>query len=245
MKIPDRTYGLRTPVCADDIHDSLYSRPIPGRIDLVPFFIAASFFVDSILTFCLYGLQGRYTIYIPPISETSTTFPNNALYSVLFTIDAFLLGILLTIYISACDAWNLMSPTYVFVGRLLTIISPFCLVVLSCVTIEDQYMTHMIATQLFFASVIVFFATTFFALKKKMTRKLLIGRALILILALISFSVMLVVATLMDSILASSIYAVSEYLLAFTFLAYLMTMKTELSLIHLQVMILNENYSDE
>lgn len=237
MQYHSQSRGLQIPLnnAIEDIRST--STSISIQVNFMPLFLIFIVFSPIIICFILFIIEGRINDYIPTISEIATSSPNTDIFSIFQTISSIFLLILFTLYVSAADTWNAISPRSVIVCRALAYICPLCLLIFSCCSLEDNYYVHNISFICVSFSFFAFFAITLLQMRNILVKSILIMRSIFLFVIFISF-VLILFFTLFNKV-SNTLYAISEYIFILFTGAFILSFAKDLSLIRLQVVTLD------
>lgn len=243
MYIQSQNRGLQIPL-NNAIEDSrTMSSNVSVQINFMPLFLLF-IIISSILTcFIFFIIEGRIVNYIPTISEIATSSPNSDVFSIFQAVSSIFLIIIFTLYISAVDTWNAISPLSVIICRVLSYLSPLCFLAFSCCSIEDNHLVHNLSLVFMSFSFFAFFAITLLQMRKILVKSVLLMRSIFLFVIFLSF-LSILFFTIFDDV-SNSLYAITEYVF-FTFSgAFILSFSKDLSLIRLQVVTLDNNNNEQ
>ena len=200
-------HGLQIPIYGYVENSRRKQIDVDIKFYLFPIFVSILFISISVVSFLLYYAEGRYTKYIPTISETATSSPNVDIFSIFSGIIAFLMMILFTLYISSQVALGIIGKKLALFARFFSLVAPISLIVLSSCSLEDNFMVHNVSSALFFISLLILFITTMAQIKKKVSAKAFYFRVFLIVIMFIAVLGILLSTTLFKTLKAVNINA--------------------------------------
>ena len=239
MKAPT---GLRAPLASHsrDTVKSMKTQLMFGlRIELLPLIAAAMIFSGSLLCGVLFVLQGRYTAYLPTISETAAGYPNATVFGVMMSIAAACLMLILTLYVSALDCWNELSRAKEVYLRLLSYSCALLTVLVGSVNLGEELLAHMIiAILFFFLTTILMISVT--AIAKERQKKTFVLRVFACVCLVIGFCMVTFVGSLLKTCLGATINTAGEYVFFVAIFMFFCSFGDELSRVKLHVVVTDD-----
>lgn len=238
MQIQSHNRGLQIPLnnAIEDVRT--VSTSISVQVKFIPLFLILIILSSIIICFILFIIEGRMIGYIPTISELATSSPNSDIFSILQSVASIFLIILFTLYVSAVDTWNAISPLSVIICRVLGYLCPIFLLIFSSCSLEDNYLVHNISFIFVSFSFFAFFAITLLQMKGVLVKSVLFMRSFFLFVIFLSFGSILFFT--ISNKLSNSIYAITEYIFIIFTGAFILSFSKDLSLIRLQVVTLDD-----
>lgn len=244
MKSPT---GLRAPLASHsyEITQTIKSQLVFGmRVDFLPLVIAALVFAVSAVCMSLFILQGRYTAYLPTISETAAGSPNATVFAMAMTAASALLILLLTLYVSALDCWNELSRAKEVFLRVTSYLSGLFMVLVAAVNIGEELIAHMVIAILYFFTMMVLVIAITAIARKHCNKKTLIVRILCLVVVVIGFCFVSVSGSFYKSCKGTTINTVGEYLFFVAVAVLMLTFRDEMQRVKLHVVVTDERFCD-
>lgn len=181
--------------------------------------------------------QGRWSLYVPTVSETAIGFPNSLFFAVMLGIDAIFICLMFILYRSSLILNQSVSDGVLKYGNVLTYVCPLQLIILSSCTIKDSNSVHFGNAVPFFIVVSIYFLVSFIQMKNTYSKFIYIFRYVSLIVLAVSFLSMGLVFLVLPDPDAMTPHSYSEFVFISTLIIYLMTWLNEIKTIHVQFVV--------
>ena len=244
MKSPT---GLRAPLASHsyEITRTVKSQLVFGmRVDFLPLVIAAMIIAAAGVCMALFVLQGRYTKYLPTISETAAGSPNASVFALVMTVASALFILLLTLYVSALDCKNELSKRNEVFLRVMSHLSVLFMILVASVNIGEQLMAHMVIAILFFFTMMVLMISLAVVARKNCSKSATVWRSLGVLGLVTGFCLVAFAGSFMKSCLGANLNTAGEYVFFVGVLVLVWTFRDELQRVKLHVVVTDERVCD-
>jgi len=223
------TYHFQPP--PDDKMIALKVRP--GMFSVLSFAFPLAV---SVVCMCLYVMEGRYSGYIPTISETGTEYPNTAFFAQMMSTGS--MTTLLSLYMYSCYMQMVYSPSKTFMKWLdvLMFLEVIGVTGLGFSPINEVHLRHMLCAGTGFIAILLFEVMCFF--KEDKSRMIVKVRGVSLFIAITGLIVFTFSEEMFDNKINVTISTIGEWNLLFFMLFTLLTWGKEMNTLEIYVAIL-------
>lgn len=212
-------------------------RPIRITVANIPYLTLLFFFGSLIITYVIYGVQGRYIGYVPDFAESAIGGPNERLFIVMMIFESFSLFILHTLHFTwgECNGF--------FRGPILAVMwfvaggASLSLIGFAAFPFDQTPLANRVFTILFSVLTFCIFVMTFFLMLRRMTPSVLGVRSTLLFLMLVSGCCSSAALSAKEPRLRMTFSAISQILFIIFLSLYLLSWRPELK--HLCVEFVN------
>jgi hypothetical protein len=213
--------------------------PLRFRIDNLTIVIALLFTATVAFQYVFFELQGRRTNYIPTFAETASSAPNSMVFSAVLSCLSFLVFLVMSAIVTWGEVYDSFQPRFLAFGQLCSFLCPIFLFLLANFRPDDWPWAEYVGIIPFFFFLLLFCAILMSQVFRQSVGKVRILRVVLLAIAGVALLFAYIPLPMEFSDNCSKT-AICQLLFFAAIISFLITWKTELNQLKIDVLIFSE-----
>jgi hypothetical protein len=214
--------------------------PLRFRIDNLTIVIAILFASSVLFQYVFYELEGRRTNYLPTFAETASSAPNSMVFSAVLSCLSFLIFLVMNAVVTWGEVYDSFQQKFLWFGQFCSFICPIFLFILGNFRPDDWPWAEYIGIIPFFFFSLVFCALLLSQVFRQISTKVKTIRVILLAIAAVALLFAFIPFPMVFSANCSKT-AICQLLFFAAILTFLITWKSELNQLKIDVLIFSED----